>query len=128
MLWEHVLLHGNVLLIFYDTVCDFGSYCDKWIHICSCIALLGGTSPESSPKHSDQLEPLELSAERLHVLECLTILTRSVHNCRVFSYYGGVQKVTSLLKGSISLQMLVHSENYLWVLDICSDYLFYVQV
>ncbi|XP_037457938.1 BEACH domain-containing protein B-like isoform X2 [Triticum dicoccoides] len=60
-----------------------------------------GTSPESSPKHSDQLEPLELSAERLHVLECLTILTRSVHNCRVFSYYGGVQKVTSLLKAAV---------------------------
>ncbi|XP_044956208.1 BEACH domain-containing protein B-like isoform X2 [Hordeum vulgare subsp. vulgare] len=60
-----------------------------------------GTSPESSPKHSDQLEPLELSAERLHVLECLTILTRSVHNCKVFSYYGGVQKVTSLLKAAV---------------------------
>ncbi|KAF7097943.1 hypothetical protein CFC21_099720 [Triticum aestivum] len=60
-----------------------------------------GTIPESSPKHSDQLEPLELSAERLHVLECLTILTRSVHNCRVFSYYGGVQKVTSLLKAAV---------------------------
>ncbi|XP_024315441.1 BEACH domain-containing protein B [Brachypodium distachyon] len=60
-----------------------------------------GTSPESSPKHSDQPEPLELSAERLHVLECLAILTRSVHNCRVFSYYGGVQKVTSLLKAAV---------------------------
>jgi hypothetical protein len=22
-----------------------------------------------------------------------------LHNCRVFSYYGGVQKITSLLKG-----------------------------
>ncbi|XP_047071626.1 BEACH domain-containing protein B-like [Lolium rigidum] len=60
-----------------------------------------GTSPESSPKHLDQPEPLELSTERLHVLECLTILTRSMHNCKVFSYYGGVQKVTSLLKAAV---------------------------
>lgn len=42
-----------------------------------------------------------LSSEGLNILECLTIVTRSVHNCRVFSYYGGVQKVTALLKGTI---------------------------
>uniref|UniRef100_A0ACD6ACN4 Uncharacterized protein n=1 Tax=Avena sativa TaxID=4498 RepID=A0ACD6ACN4_AVESA len=71
------------------------------ISLITSIITESGTSPESSPKHLEQLEPLELSTERLHVLECLTILTRSVHNCRVFSYYGGVQKVTSLLKAAV---------------------------
>uniref|UniRef100_A0A0E0Q1M9 BEACH domain-containing protein n=1 Tax=Oryza rufipogon TaxID=4529 RepID=A0A0E0Q1M9_ORYRU len=61
-----------------------------------------GNSPESSPNYSEQPGDLGLSTERLHVLECLTILTRSMHNCRVFSYYGGVKKVTSLLKAAVA--------------------------
>lgn len=84
------------------------------------VALLGGSSPESpSNHHSEQLKNLGLSTERLQVLECLTILTRSLHNCRVFSYYGGVQRVTSLLKGRSFPQLLIaHSKTYsLWVLD-----------
>ncbi|WVZ78914.1 hypothetical protein U9M48_026555 [Paspalum notatum var. saurae] len=59
-----------------------------------------GNSPESPTKHhSGQQKNLGLSKQILQVLECLTILTRSLHNCRVFSYYGGVQKIISLLKG-----------------------------
>ncbi|PUZ74193.1 hypothetical protein GQ55_1G045900 [Panicum hallii var. hallii] len=54
--------------------------------------------PESSTNISELLGDLGLNTEGLTVLECLTIVTRSVHNCRVFSYYGGVQKVTALLK------------------------------
>ncbi|XP_040380752.1 BEACH domain-containing protein B-like isoform X2 [Oryza brachyantha] len=61
-----------------------------------------GSSPESSPNYSEQLGDLGLRTERLHVLECLTILTRSMHNCRVFRYYGGVKKVTSLLKAAVA--------------------------
>uniref|UniRef100_A0A0D9VCI8 BEACH domain-containing protein B n=1 Tax=Leersia perrieri TaxID=77586 RepID=A0A0D9VCI8_9ORYZ len=54
---------------------------------------------ESSPNISEQSSSgLVLSTEGLTVLECLTIVSHSVHNCRVFSYYGGVQKVTALLK------------------------------
>ncbi|WVZ77789.1 hypothetical protein U9M48_025613 [Paspalum notatum var. saurae] len=57
--------------------------------------------PESSANISELLGDLGLSDEGLTVLECLTIVTRSVHNCRVFSYYGGVQKVTALLKAAV---------------------------
>ncbi|XP_023157987.1 BEACH domain-containing protein B isoform X1 [Zea mays] len=57
--------------------------------------------PESSANISELLGDLGLNAEGLTILECLTILTRSVHNCKVFSYYGGVQKVTALLKAAV---------------------------
>ncbi|RLN08296.1 BEACH domain-containing protein B [Panicum miliaceum] len=57
--------------------------------------------PESSTNISELLGDLGLNTEGLTVLECLTIVTRSVHNCRVFSYYGGVQKVTALLKAAV---------------------------
>lgn len=58
----------------------------------------------SSPVSSDHSEPsinLSFSTDGLYVLNCMTIITRSMHNCKVFSYYGGVQKVTALLKASI---------------------------
>ncbi|XP_021314979.1 BEACH domain-containing protein B isoform X2 [Sorghum bicolor] len=57
--------------------------------------------PESSANISELLGDLGLNTEGLTILECLTILTRSVHNCKVFSYYGGVQKVTALLKAAV---------------------------
>ncbi|KAM0880595.1 hypothetical protein ACQ4PT_033465 [Festuca glaucescens] len=57
--------------------------------------------PESSANLSEQSTDLGLSTEVLTILECFTIVTRSVHNCRVFSYYGGVQKVTALLKAAV---------------------------
>lgn len=57
--------------------------------------------PESLANLSEQSTDLGLSTEVLPVLEWFTIVTRSVHNCRVFSYYGGVQKVTALLKAAV---------------------------
>lgn len=55
--------------------------------------------------NADLSEPstsLTFSMEALYVLSCLTIITRSIHNCKVFSYYGGVQKIVALLKGNHS--------------------------
>ncbi|TVU00170.1 hypothetical protein EJB05_54428 [Eragrostis curvula] len=57
--------------------------------------------PDSSANISELLNDMGLSTEGLTILECLTIITRSVHNCRVFNYYGGVQKVTALLKAAV---------------------------
>ena len=37
------------------------------------------------------------------VLDALKIITRSLHNCRVFGYYGGIQKLTALMKGMINI-------------------------
>lgn len=50
---------------------------------------------------SEQSTSLGLNTEGLYVLKCLMIMARSMHNCRVFTYYGGVQKATALLKGAL---------------------------
>jgi hypothetical protein len=44
---------------------------------------------------------LNITSEGLPVLDALTIVTRSLHNCRVFGYYGGIQKLTALMKGIV---------------------------
>jgi hypothetical protein len=44
---------------------------------------------------------LNIISEGLPVLDALTIVTRSLHNCRVFGYYSGIQKLTALMKGII---------------------------
>ncbi|OMO50809.1 hypothetical protein CCACVL1_30251 [Corchorus capsularis] len=44
---------------------------------------------------------LVITSEGLPVLDALQIITRSMHNCRVFGYYGGIQKLTALMKGAV---------------------------
>lgn len=46
---------------------------------------------------------LNITSEGFPVLDALKIVTRSLHNCRVFGYYGGIQKLTALMKGTISV-------------------------
>lgn len=42
------------------------------------------------------------------MLDALTIVTRSIHNCRVFGYYGGIQKLAALMKGkTIGLVLII---------------------
>ena len=40
-----------------------------------------------------------ITSEGFPVLDALKIVTHSMHNCRVFGYYGGIQKLTTLMKG-----------------------------
>ncbi|KAM7253246.1 hypothetical protein ACFE04_025864 [Oxalis oulophora] len=42
-----------------------------------------------------------IASEGLPVLDALRIVMRSIHNCRVFGYYRGIQKLTALLKGVV---------------------------
>ncbi|WCJ24773.1 hypothetical protein M5689_006707 [Euphorbia peplus] len=44
---------------------------------------------------------LHIPSERLQALDALTIATRSIHNCKVLGYYGGLQKLTALMKGAV---------------------------
>ncbi|XP_022861479.1 uncharacterized protein LOC111381867 [Olea europaea var. sylvestris] len=44
---------------------------------------------------------LSMASESWLILDALTIVTRSMHNCRVFSYHGGIQKLTALLKAAV---------------------------
>lgn len=41
-----------------------------------------------------------LTYEGFDVLDALAVTVRSMHNCRVFGFYGGVQKLTALMKGT----------------------------
>ncbi|KAL9252927.1 BEACH domain-containing protein [Drosera capensis] len=41
---------------------------------------------------------MALALEGQPVLDALAVIVRSVHNCRVFGHYGGVQKLISLIK------------------------------
>lgn len=40
-------------------------------------------------------------SEGLPILDALAVITRSMHNCRVFGYYGGIQKLTALMKAAV---------------------------
>lgn len=44
---------------------------------------------------------ISFASEGLPVLDALKIIIRSLHNCRVFGYYGGIQKLTALMKGTV---------------------------
>ncbi|XP_023750494.1 BEACH domain-containing protein B isoform X2 [Lactuca sativa] len=44
---------------------------------------------------------LVITPEGFRVLKCLTIMTRSMHNCKVLGYYGGIQKLTALMKAAV---------------------------
>ncbi|CAK9186584.1 unnamed protein product [Ilex paraguariensis] len=44
---------------------------------------------------------LAITSEGLPVLDALSIVTRSIHNCRVLGHYGGIQKLAALLKAAV---------------------------
>ncbi|KAJ9567814.1 hypothetical protein OSB04_003780 [Centaurea solstitialis] len=44
---------------------------------------------------------LAIISEGFPVLNALIIMTRSMHNCKVLGYYGGIQKLTALMKGAV---------------------------
>ncbi|KAF6143572.1 hypothetical protein GIB67_029741, partial [Kingdonia uniflora] len=58
-------------------------------------------SAESTSYQSRTSLCLNIISEGLPVLDGLTIVTRSMHNCRVFGYYGGIQKLTALMKAAV---------------------------
>lgn len=45
---------------------------------------------------------LKITSEGIPVLEALMIVVRSVHNCRVLGYHGGIQKLIGLIKGILN--------------------------
>ncbi|KAJ1424747.1 WD40/YVTN repeat-like-containing domain superfamily [Sesbania bispinosa] len=44
---------------------------------------------------------LFITCEGFVILDALKIIARSLYNCRVFGYYGGIQKLTALMKGAV---------------------------
>lgn len=55
----------------------------------------------SSTDISGTSSSLAITSECFAVLNALIIMTRSMHNCKVLGYYGGIQKLTALVKGML---------------------------
>lgn len=57
-----------------------------------------------------------IASEGFALLDALKIITRSLYNCRVFGYYGGIPKLAAMMKGIIivSLFWLCILLHYKW--------------
>ncbi|KAB1203863.1 hypothetical protein CJ030_MR8G003333 [Morella rubra] len=67
----------------------------------SLITELNSSMMRSTTGLSGASTGLNITSEGLPVLDALAIVTRSQHNCRVFGYCGGIQKLTALMKGAV---------------------------
>lgn len=45
---------------------------------------------------------MSIPSESWMALDALTVVTLSIHNCKVFGYHAGIQKLTALMKGMIT--------------------------
>ena len=64
---------------------------------------------QSSTDLSGASAKLFITSEGFFILDALKIITRSLYNCRVFGYYGGIQKLTALMKGIINTIWLINN-------------------
>ncbi|XP_059637635.1 BEACH domain-containing protein B [Cornus florida] len=70
-------------------------------HITALVTELNTGGAQSRTDQLGTSMNLTITSEGLPVLDALTIVTRSMHNCRVFGYYGGIQKLTALMKAAV---------------------------
>ncbi|KAK9080847.1 hypothetical protein SSX86_000606 [Deinandra increscens subsp. villosa] len=73
-------------------------------HITSMVTecyIINIYSLPSSTDISGTSSSLVITSEGLAVLNSLIIMTRSMHNCKVLGYYGGIQKLTALMKAAV---------------------------
>ncbi|OIW14558.1 hypothetical protein TanjilG_14944 [Lupinus angustifolius] len=66
----------------------------------SLVTELNTSMMQSPTDLSGAATQLFITSEGFVILDALKIITRSLYNCRVFGYYGGIQKLTALMKGS----------------------------
>ncbi|KAK8930976.1 hypothetical protein KSP39_PZI016783 [Platanthera zijinensis] len=71
------------------------------VRLTSLVSELNSNASKANSDASDPSASLDFSPYGLYALNSLTITNRSMHNCKVFSYYGGVQKITALLKAAV---------------------------
>nr|XP_028963058.1 BEACH domain-containing protein B isoform X2 [Malus domestica] len=67
----------------------------------SMVAELNTSIVRLSADFSGHSATLNIISEGMPLLDALMIVTRSLHNCRVFGYYSGIQKLTALMKGAV---------------------------
>ncbi|TKY74425.1 BEACH domain-containing protein lvsC [Spatholobus suberectus] len=69
--------------------------------LCSLVTELNTSMGQSPTELSGAAVKLFITSEGFLILDALKIITRSLYNCRVFGYYGGIQKLTALMKGAV---------------------------
>ncbi|KAG8632803.1 hypothetical protein MANES_18G056822v8 [Manihot esculenta] len=74
---------------------------EEIVKLTTLVTDLNITMVPSKTDLSETSTSLALPSEGLQVLDVLTVITRSMHNCKVFGYYGGIQKLTALMKGCV---------------------------
>ncbi|XP_042508929.1 BEACH domain-containing protein B-like isoform X1 [Macadamia integrifolia] len=67
----------------------------------SLVTELNTNTAESIEDLSGGSFTMSIIAEGFPVLDALTIVVRSMHNCKVLGYYGGIQKLTALMKAAV---------------------------
>ncbi|KAI4307513.1 hypothetical protein L6164_030691 [Bauhinia variegata] len=67
----------------------------------SIVTGLNTSMAQSTTNLSEAAADLLINSEGFSVLHALKIVTRSLHNCQVFGYSGGIQKLTALMKGAV---------------------------
>ncbi|KAG0476313.1 hypothetical protein HPP92_013154 [Vanilla planifolia] len=72
----------------------------------SLVSELNSSTAKYGADVAELSASLTYNTDGLYALNSLMIANRSWHNCKVFSYYGGVQKVAALLKAVVQLKAL----------------------
>ncbi|KAJ7958905.1 BEACH domain-containing protein [Quillaja saponaria] len=70
-------------------------------HLCALVTELNTSTVHSTMDLSGAATNLIITSEGFPVLDALKIVTRSLYNCRVFGYCGGIHKLTALMKGAV---------------------------
>ncbi|XP_061352489.1 BEACH domain-containing protein B, partial [Gastrolobium bilobum] len=74
---------------------------EEVMQLSSLVTELNTTTVQSPTELSGAATKLFITSEGFLILDALKIIARSLYNCRVFGYYGGVQKLTALMKGAV---------------------------
>ncbi|KAJ4963542.1 hypothetical protein NE237_023481 [Protea cynaroides] len=95
----------------YDDVvvgCSDGHPAEIILTLSQEVAQLTSLVTELNTNAAESIEDLpgasfsmSIIAEGFPVLDALSIVVRSMHNCNVFGYYGGMQKLTALMKAAV---------------------------
>ncbi|CAL5385752.1 unnamed protein product [Camellia sinensis] len=77
------------------------TFIEEVTHVTTLVNELNTSVVQSTKDQIGTSTSLTITSEGLPVLDALTIVTRSMHNCRVFGYYGGIQKLAALMKAAV---------------------------
>lgn len=71
----------------------------RWLMVVPLWFAVNTSVGHSPTELSGAATKLFITSEGFLIFDALKIITRSLYNCRVFVYYGGIQKLTALMKG-----------------------------